>query len=226
MKKYLFLDLDGTLVTKDTLFLFVRFLARQKSRLFRYILYVLLPGFVFTLLPKFRGKYKSYLARYFQGISTEEAIYAAKQFYKEYIQRYLNRSVLSLVEKLKAEGYQVVLTTASLDFYAKIVAEDHQYSFCISSELEVKNGCYTGRLKTANCKGREKLSRIKWLLGEKTYTAIVVTDHHDDLPLIEWCDKAYVTNPTNKLRKYLLESPEKVFEIPASNSSAEKTVGE
>ena len=213
MKQYIFLDLDGTLVRKDTLFLFVRFLIAHQLQFLRYLKYVLLPGLFFVLIPSHRGNYKSYFVRYFQGLSEEKTLSEAKLFYEKYIKKHLNHQVLSCVEQLRSEGYQVVLSTASIDYYVNYIAEVHGYPYCICTELEVKDGFYTGYLKTSNCKGLEKLSQIQKFLGTRDCKAIAITDHHDDLPLIEWCDKAYVVQPTSKLRRYMLKNPGKVHDI-------------
>lgn len=213
MKKYVFLDLDGTVVSKDTLFLFVCFLATHQLRFLRYLNYVLLPGLFFVLIPGFRGKYKSYLIRYFQGMSKEKGLSEAKLFYEKCVKKHLNHQVLSCVEQLRSEGYEVVLSTSSMDYYVNYIAEVQGYPYCICTELEVKDGFYTGCLQTSNCKGVEKLSQIQKFLGTKDCKAIAITDHHDDLPLIEWCDKAYVVQPTSKLRNYMLKNPRKVLGI-------------
>ena len=213
MKQYIFLDLDGTLVKKDTLLLFVRFLIVHQLRFLRYLKYVLLPGLFFVLIPGHRGNYKSYFVRYFQGLSEENGQTKAKLFYEKYIKKHLNHQVLSCVEQLRFEGYEVVLSTASMDYYVNYIAKAQGYPYCICTELEVENGFYRGYLQTSNCKGLEKLSRIQKFLGTRDCKAIVITDHHDDLPLIEWCDKAYVVQPTSKLRRYILKNPGKIRDI-------------
>lgn len=168
------------------------------------LLYVLLPGIICFLMPKLRRKYKSYMSRFFKGVSRQWTRSIVNRFYMKYLQVHYNKTVLSLVNELKLEGWRVILATASFDLYADFVAKALKLDHCISTELEVKDGCYTGYLKTMNCKGREKLSRIKNYIGAKMCVTSVITDHYDDLPLIEWCDKVYIVNPSRKLSKYIL----------------------
>ena len=68
-------------------------------------------------------------------------------------------------------------------------------------------GRLTGRIIGRNCYGPEKLRRIRETLGRDNghWNVIVYTDHHSDLPLLEWADSPRVVNPSSKLRRVAVE---------------------
>ena len=60
----------------------------------------------------------------------------------------------------------------------------------------------TGDLAGGNCYGARKLERLAAALGERERLNLTAyTDHHSDLPLLEWVDHAVVVNGTQKLSR-------------------------
>ena len=70
---------------------------------------------------------------------------------------------------------RTVLATAAPEDYAKAVAAECGFDFLLASRAE-----------TEECKGEEKLRRIKALCEYNgLHIRNVMTDHHDDLPLLK-----------------------------------------
>ncbi len=66
----------------------------------------------------------------------------------------------------RREGHQIVIVSASLDVYLDVVARTlgAAHLLCTSLDRDRDGNC-TGRLRGANCRGVEKVERLRALLG-------------------------------------------------------------
>ena len=116
----------------------------------------------------------------------------------------LRSGAIAALEQHRAAGHHLILATASFDFYTQILAK--QLSFdnvvCTIAERD-DHRCLTGKILGKNCYGDEKLRRIAEVLEgtRNEWHVIVYTDHHSDLPLLEWADSPRVVNPSAKMRR-------------------------
>lgn len=88
----------------------------------------------------------------------------------------VNPKVTELLEKLRNEGYLLALASASPEMYCRLVAAILGMNYCFATEPISKQ-----QSDYKECRGEEKLRRVESAEGE---LAVVVTDHHDDLPLL------------------------------------------
>ncbi len=87
--------------------------------------------------------------------------------------RYMRSEVKAFIDERKHA--RTVLATAAPEDYAKAVAAECGFDFLLASRAE-----------TEECKGEEKLRRIKALCEYNgLHIRNVMTDHHDDLPLLK-----------------------------------------
>jgi len=64
-------------------------------------------------------------------------------------------------------GHRVVIVSASLDSYLRRVGELLRVDAVLCSEMEERDGTLTGRLVGPNCRGEEKVRRVRrWLRDE------------------------------------------------------------
>lgn len=87
----------------------------------------------------------------------------------------INPQVNTLLDFCRAEGYLTVLATASPAFYCEPLAQRYGFDLCTSTSTSPRRSDYVEN------RGRAKLDGIMELPGQLD---IVVTDHHDDLPLL------------------------------------------
>ena len=96
------------------------------------------------------------------------------------------RVFLSHIER----GDDVWIVTASLKDWIAPWAERRGVPV-IGTELEVKNGMLTGRLATPNCRGREKIVRIRQAVDLSGYSKVFAYgDSRGDREMLAMADEA------------------------------------
>lgn len=83
--------------------------------------------------------------------------------------------VAALRARLKHRGYITVLSTASPRSYCEPFALGEGFDFCMATETTSSRELYREN------RGQAKTERLKAIDGD---LCVVVTDHHDDLPLL------------------------------------------
>ena len=189
------LDLDGTITFSDTLlpFLwgcFLRF-PRLRPGLFLFPLHCLL--FLLrcsnaTLLKQ------QLLTTVIGGLPVASVDEWARQFAKRIIASRCRPQMLDLIKRHQQNADRLVVLTASPSIYVRSIAEGLDISEIIATEIEVRDGHYTGRLLSMNCAGIEKLRRIQEYLRLERNEACIVAygDRKSDIPVLEWADEGWL----------------------------------
>ena len=107
----------------------------------------------------------------------------------------------------KAEGYRLVLATASYRFYAAEIARRLGFDDVIATESEYSDdGSLHARIAGENCYGPAKLRMVEaWLAREgiargDAYVRFY-SDHVSDAPVFLWADEPVAVNAHGPLRK-------------------------
>jgi HAD superfamily hydrolase (TIGR01490 family) len=159
-------DFDGTISTRDT---FVPFLVRAFG--WRRVLGALAPLMgeaLGVLLGRCsRDAFKAKLiARLFPGASVT-ALEACGKHHAEAVRRRLLRpGALERIAWHRARGHRLVMVSASLELYLRDLAEALGFDDLLCTRLSQRNGYCDGRMDGANCRGAEKVRRLKALLGD------------------------------------------------------------
>jgi HAD superfamily hydrolase (TIGR01490 family) len=107
------------------------------------------------------------------------------------------------IQKHRDAGDTLLLVSAGFDFYAEKIASLLGFDDIIVTKSEWDSeGRLTGRIIGSNCYGPEKLYRVTGYIEYrklKPYT-IAYADHHSDVPLLAWADRAVIVNPEPALR--------------------------
>ena len=192
MKKGIaFFDFDGTITTKDTLLEFIRF-ARGG---FAFALGFLLcspwiVAYKLKVIDNQRAK-ERVLRYFFHGTSETEFTAWCRQFRQEKLNALIRPGALAEIEKLKQEGMDIVIVSASPRNWIEGWAGEQDLGL-IASELEVRDGRITGKLVGNNCHGEEKVKRI--LAGhalDEYETVYAYGDTHGDRPMLKLAAKAH-----------------------------------
>jgi HAD superfamily hydrolase (TIGR01490 family) len=131
-----------------------------------------------------------------------------REFFEQEIKRRIFHQSIKLVKKYISQGYEVILTSASL---FEIVNELKAYidvKFAIATTLEIVNGKYTGKILGRVPYGYDKVKEVKNLLDKTGFSlegSYAYADHRSDLPLLELVENPVVINPDRKLRKIAKE---------------------
>ena len=179
-------DFDGTLTRRDTLLPFLR-RTRGASR----TSIALLATSLLLLRDRDAAK-EAVLRRLLAGQDVDELRAAATLFADTVITRGLRPSALERVESHKSEGHELVIITASLELYVAPIGERLGFAAVLGTRLETDgNGRLTGRLDGRNCRGAEKVERLRAWLGDEAATVYAYGDSSGDRQLWEFADHAY-----------------------------------
>lgn len=197
-------DLDGTITKRDTYLPFLfGYMIRHPYRLVRTLH---LPFAVLMYFLQLRNN--SWLKQVFLkaclgNLSRISLNSWANQFTQCLLESGLRAGAIDKLNKYKGEGVKLVLVSASFDIYVEKIGIALGFNHVISTNVEWDDkDRLTGGLIGKNCYGQEKVHRIsKWLRDtNQTQVDIVYTDHHSDLPLLQWANVGVAVNPTEKLR--------------------------
>ncbi|MDO7843112.1 HAD family hydrolase [Sphingomonas immobilis] len=106
----------------------------------------------------------------------------------------------------RAEGYEVLIATASYALYVRAIAERLGVGTVIGTLAEVRDGYVLARISGENCYGPAKLRMIEaWLAGQGIArgeaTVRFYSDHVSDAPTLAWADEAFAVNAHAPLRE-------------------------
>lgn len=190
MRKLYCFDFDGTLTTKDSLFLFLK---HCKPKQYNGIMLKYLPLFILLKL-KFADaeKVKIQLVNEFlMGKSKTELEQKAKEFFEKNHQKILRPKALAYIQNLDAQQNKLLLVTASLDIWVKPFA-DYLGLKLIATKIHFENGLFTGKLGSKNCNKLEKVKRIKNEIKDENFDkTIAFGDSSGDTAMLEWANNQY-----------------------------------
>lgn len=162
MKKKLYcFDFDGTLTTSDTLLEFIKY-AKGKGRfLMVFLMYSpLLVLMKLHLYPNWKAKQQIF-AHLFAGMRIEKFDALCRGFAEEN-QHLLRPKGITLVHEALVAGAKVFIVSASIDNWVRpfFLHRGITDITVLGTQIEVIDGKITGRFKTNNCYGEEKVHRI------------------------------------------------------------------
>ena len=197
-------DLDGTLTERDTYLPFLLgFLVRHPWRFWR----IMHLGFAVAIhLIGWRDNTwlkKVFLNAFMGGLSKQALSAWVDKFTHNILANGLRGGAIERLRLHLQEGDTVILASASLDIYVQPLgrALGFEHIICTQVAWDTK-GCITGELRNSNCYGQEKVTQLSDWLRLHGYEGVNIayTDHHSDLPLLNWAKNGIVVNPTPKLR--------------------------
>lgn len=185
-------DFDGTLIKGDS---FPDF-ARMAAGTWRLLLAMALesPRLVAWKLGVLRGG--DVKQRIFSRLYKGMPLARFRELGRSYAARAAARERSDIVARLEAHvaaGHEVCIVTASVTDWVRPWAMRHGASIKVAgTEPEIDaNGCLTGRFATANCRGDEKVRRLKEIYGSDR-EALHITAYGDssgDDAMLAYADK-------------------------------------
>ena len=173
MKKKLYcFDFDGTLTTSDTLLEFIRYAKGTGRFLMVFLMYSpLLVLMKLHLFPNWKAK-QLIFAHLFAGMRIEKFDALCCDFAEEY-QHLLRPKGVTLVHEALVAGAQVFIVSASIDNWVRPFFKVRGLDGVrvLGTQIEVIDGRLTGKFKSNNCYGEEKVHRICEALSAPTSTS-------------------------------------------------------
>lgn len=155
-------DVDYTIINNDSMFSMLFFAIKKKPIIILYTPIIL----VKTILA---------LLKIIDIKIAKEAIYLPlkyltekelEEFYDKVLLKKVNSEVMERLKLHKENGCHILLVSASPERYLKYFQKNSCIDMVIGTRLEKLNGKYTNKICGENCKGIEKVNRIKQYLKE------------------------------------------------------------
>ncbi|NSA03183.1 HAD superfamily hydrolase (TIGR01490 family) [Clostridium beijerinckii] len=144
-------------------------------------------------------KVKETFLRFIDGIKEEELAELVKEFYDERLKNILYDDALKMMKKLKNEGYDIYLISASPEFYVNEFYNIKEVNKVIGTKFGFENGTFVRKMVGNNCKGEEKVRRLKEVLKDEKIEvdfkeSYMFSDSLSDKPLLDLVGKPYLIN--------------------------------
>ncbi|KIH83891.1 HAD family hydrolase [Pseudomonas batumici] len=159
-------DFDGTITTTDSLRDFVRY--QVGNRCFLIATLLVLPWLVgmFTGLCSRAEAKARFLAITLRGRTQVELEEAAARYANERLPMLVRPEMIERIEEHKRRGHRLVLVSASPTLYLGHWARAAGFEAVLATQLEFRDGRFSGRLASPNCWGPEKVRQLQQWLGD------------------------------------------------------------
>ena len=196
MKKKIYcFDFDGTLTTSDTLLEFIKYAKGRGRFLMVFLMYSpLLVLMKLHLYPNWKAKQQIF-AHLFAGMRIEKFDALCRSFAEE-SQHLLRPKGITLMHEALVAGAQVFIVSASIDNWVRPFFDIRNLKGVqvLGTQIEVEDGKLTGRFKSNNCYGKEKVHRIAKALKSferSEYEIEAFGDSRGDKEMLAFADKGH-----------------------------------
>lgn len=193
-------DFDGTLTTRDTLLLFIRFVCGRWGLIGVLVRYApLLVLMKLKLYANWRVKQKVF-GSCFGGMTVEKFNEYCRSFAEKYRCGVLRPDGMEAVRRALADGAVVMIVSASVDNWVRPFFNDvlpassvQQNLLVLGTQVEAVGGRLTGRFMGRNCYGAEKVRRISVMLPAPREDCYIVAfgDSRGDREMLQYADEAH-----------------------------------
>jgi HAD superfamily hydrolase (TIGR01490 family) len=202
-KKIVLLDLDGTLISGQSQvhFLFYMFKMGEIDvvSLVRVVIWYL--KYKYSSASIDTGLAANIYQKFVGGRTKEALAQIVSGFFSKVLLGKINKPLLRRVLSLQSEGYEIVLTSASIEPIVSKVADYFSFDQSTSTMLAVENGVYTGAVEGGFNEGTQKKDSLISLLGSAHFEGYAFTDSESDVAIFELVSHPVVVSPNRSLRE-------------------------
>lgn len=184
-------DFDGTLTTKDSFTAFLKW----RTPPGRWVLggLRLVPAALAYLVHRDRGRIKAAAVReYLQGVTRERLEADARKFAELHSRSLLRPDAVMAWKRWRDERVRLVIVTASPDLvvapFARGLGADDLIGTPLAFDAQDR---VTGSFASANCRGPEKVARLKALFGPDLRVRAAYGDTTGDTEMLAIADEPY-----------------------------------
>lgn len=199
MKKLAIFDIDYTITKKETLMELFKYVIKNDKRNVRFLPRAVFSGLMYSIKIYDEKKVKETFLKFIDKIHEKDLAELVKKFYDEKLQAILYEDALTMMKKLKSEGYDIYLISASPEFYINEFYKIKEVDKIIGTKFTFKEGIFTRKMEGENCKGQEKVRRLMEVIkNEKIEVdfkeSYMFSDSLSDKPLLDLVGKPYLIN--------------------------------
>lgn len=146
---------------------------------------------------------KETFLKFIDGMKEEDMQRLVKEFYQKRLSKILYKDAIDMMKKLKADGYKIYLISASPEFYLRELYAIKEVDKVVGTRFVMEKGVYSRRMVGENCKGYEKVRRLKEELVRDNIkvdfkNSYMFSDSLSDKPLFDLVGNAYLINYRKK----------------------------
>jgi HAD-superfamily subfamily IB hydrolase, TIGR01490 len=199
LKKLAIFDIDYTITKKETLMELFKYAIKKDKKNLRFLPRAIYCGIMYAIGIYDERKVKETFLRFIDGIKEEELAELVKEFYDERLKNILYDDALKMMKKLKNEGYDIYLISASPEFYVNEFYNIKEVDKVIGTKFGFENGTFVRKMVGNNCKGEEKVRRLNEILKDEKIEvdfkeSYMFSDSLSDKPLLDLVGKPYLIN--------------------------------
>lgn len=199
MEKLAIFDIDYTITKKETLMEFFKFMVKKDIKNIIYLPRAIFCGLMYLIKVYDERKVKETFLKFIDSIDEDKLAELTKDFYENVIQKILYNDAIEMMKKLKKEGCFIYLISASPEFYIKEFYNIKEVDEVIGTRFEFKDKIFKRKMYGNNCKGEEKVLRLKEVLAKKNMNvdfkqSYMFSDSLSDKPLLDLVGNAYLIN--------------------------------
>ncbi len=187
-----YFDFDGTITNCDTFIPYLYFVVGLKG--FFVNIHRLIPITIMYLLKIITNEIakERTLSVLLKGVAEDLLNKKARVFARKTLDSYIMPKVYSKLEYHLEHGHSVILVSANLALYLNYWAKRHNIDHVIATEIEFADSMCTGKLKTRNCYGMQKVIRItEFLKTNKFSYSYGYGNSQGDYELLNFVNEGY-----------------------------------
>lgn len=203
MKKLAIFDIDYTITKKETLMELFKYVIKNDMRNICFLPRAIYCGVMYSLRIYDERQVKEKFLKFIDGIKEEELAVLVKKFYDEKLKDILYEDALTMMKKLKSEGFDIYLISASPEFYINEFYKIKEVDKIIGTKFSFKDGIFIRKMEGKNCKGEEKVRRLMEVIENEQIDvdfkeSYMFSDSLSDKPLLDLVGKPYLINYKKK----------------------------
>ncbi len=198
-EKLAIFDVDYTLTKRETLLEFYFFMIKKNPKFIKYLPKSIFSSIFYVFKIYDASKAKKTFIRFIDGIEENEMKKIVKEFYETRLSKILYKDAIDTIKKMKIQGYKIYLISASAEFYLNEFYNIKEVDKVIGTRFIKENGLHRNKISGENCKGEEKVKRLKEVLKIENIeidfeNSYMFSDSLSDLPLFNLVGHPYLIN--------------------------------
>ncbi|RJO61937.1 hypothetical protein C4544_01505 [candidate division WS5 bacterium] len=206
VKKIALIDIDGTLVKGQTQVFLMKYLYRKKLIKTSALLEVLFWYFKYKFLNQEidQDMAKKFYQQLFRGKSEEEVNEIINDYFDHCLRNKIYLKSSELIKRYRDNDFEIILFSATISPVAKKLVEFFKADSYLSTELEIRDGKYTGLVKGGIFIGLNRAHVIRQMICslKKIDRIAILSDRFSDKEIFLLADEPVAINPDKKLRNF------------------------
>ena len=203
MDKLALFDVDYTITRKETLMQLYKYMIFKDIKNIRFLPRAIYSGIMYKIGFYNEKKVKECFLKFIDNIDEKDLMILVKNFYKDVLEKILYEDAIQMMKKLKGQGYKIYLISASPEFYLNEFYTIKEVDMVIGTRFSMENGKFIRKMNGENCKGEEKVKRLKEVLKEQNIdvdyeNSYMFSDSLSDKPLLDLVGNPYLINYKKK----------------------------